>query len=113
MIIMFALLIPVVIWFALKLAGWYEPELGLFDLIERLAESLNYPLDIEINEYSLKTVLVFLLLYAMGIGIYFRQAKNGGPVRSMVLPNGEVYPRWQGSIPISQTGSITSFCRNL
>ena len=54
MIIMFVLLTPVVIWFALKLAGCYEPELGLFNLLERLAESLNYPLDIEFNEYSLK-----------------------------------------------------------
>ena len=79
MIIMFALLIPVVIWFALKLAGCYEPELGLFDLFERLAESLNYPLDIEFNEYSLKTVLVFLLLYAMGIGIYFSSSEKRRP----------------------------------
>lgn len=79
MIIMFALLIPVVIWFALKLAGCYEPELGLFNLLERLAESLNYPLDIEINEYSLKTVLVFLLLYAMGIGIYFSSSEKRRP----------------------------------
>ena len=73
---MFALLIPVVIWFALKLAGCYELELGLFDLLARLAESLNYPLDIEFNEYSLKTVLVFLLLYAMGIGIYFSSSEK-------------------------------------
>ena len=79
MIIMFALLIPVVIWFALKLAGCYEPELSLFDLLERLAESLNYPLDIEINEYSLKTVLVFLLLYVMGIGIYFSSSEKRRP----------------------------------
>lgn len=79
MIIMFALLIPVVIWFALKLAGCYEPELGLFDLLERLTESLNYPLDIEFNEYSLKTVLVFLLLYAMGIGIYFSSSEKRRP----------------------------------
>ncbi len=79
MIIMFALLIPVVIWFALKLAGCYEPELGLFDLLDSLSESLNYPLDIKFNEYSLKTVLVFLLLYAMGIGIYFSSSEKRRP----------------------------------
>ncbi len=79
MIIMFALLIPVVIWFALKLAGCYEPELSLFNLLERLAESLNYPLDIKFNEYSLKTVLVFLLLYVMGIGIYFSSSEKRRP----------------------------------
>ena len=79
MIIMFALLIPVVIWFALKLAGCYEPELSLFDLLDSLSESLNYPLDIKFNEYSLKTVLVFLLLYVMGIGIYFSSSEKRRP----------------------------------
>lgn len=76
---MFALLIPVVIWFALKLAGCYEPKLGLFDLLDSLSESLNYPLDIKFNEYSLKTVLVFLLLYAIGIGIYFSSSEKRRP----------------------------------
>ena len=79
MIIIFALLVPVVIWFALKLAGCYEPELKLFDLLERLTESLNYPFDIHINEYSVKTALVFLLLYAMGIGIYFSSSEKRRP----------------------------------
>ena len=79
MIIIFALLVPVVIWFALKLAGCYEPELKLFDLLERLMESLNYPFDIHINEYSVKTVLVFLLFYAMGIGIYFSSSEKRRP----------------------------------
>lgn len=79
MIIMFALLIPGVIWFALKLAGCYAPDIELFSLLERLTESLNYPLDIEFNEYSLKTVLVFLLLYAMGIGIYFSSSEKRRP----------------------------------
>lgn len=76
---MFALLIPGVIWFALKLAGCYAPDIELFSLLERLTESLNYPLDIEFNEYSLKTVLVFLLLYAMGIGIYFSSSEKRRP----------------------------------
>ena len=79
MIIIFAMLVPVVIWFALKLAGCYEPELKLFDLLERLTESLNYPFDIHINEYSVKTALVFLLLYAMGIGIYFSSSEKRRP----------------------------------
>lgn len=79
MIIIFAMLVPVVTWFALKLAGCYESELKLFDLLERLTESLNYPFDIHINEYSVKTALVFLLLYAMGIGIYFSSSEKRRP----------------------------------
>ena len=109
MIIMFALLIPAVIWFALKLAGCYEPELGLFDLLERLAESLNYPLDIEFNEYSLKTVLVFLLLYAMGIGIYFSSSKKDAQERSMVQRNGEVSLLFHENILINLTSLIISY----
>lgn len=79
MIIIFALLVPVVIWFALKLAGCYERERKLFDLLERLTESLNYPFDIHINEYSVKTTLVFLLFYVMGIGIYFSSREKRRP----------------------------------
>ena len=31
------------------------------------------------NEYSLKTVLIFLCLYAMGIGVYFSSRENRRP----------------------------------
>ena len=113
MIIIFALLVPVVIWFALKLAGCYEPELKLFDLLERLTESLNYPFDIHINEYSVKTALVFLLLYAMGIGIYFHQVKNAVPERNTALRNGAMYRRLPESMRIKRISSITLFCHRL
>ena len=63
---MFALLIPVVIWFALKLAGCYEPELGLFNLLERLAGSLNYPLDIRIQRVQFKDRARFFIALCNG-----------------------------------------------
>ena len=78
-IILLAALFPVVIWLALIAAGCYEPELKLFDLIQKFTQALNRPTEIHINEYSLKTVLVFVFLYAMGIGAYFSNRENRRP----------------------------------
>ncbi len=51
----------------------------LFPLLESLAAALGSPLQITWNEYSPKTVLVFLFLYAMGIGVYFSSKENRRP----------------------------------
>ena len=40
---------------------------------------MNNPTHITFNEYSLKAVLIFLFLYAMGIGIYFSSRENRRP----------------------------------
>ncbi len=79
MIIMFLLLIPVVIWLALKVAMCYSTELKLFDILPILTSSLNQPFHLHLNEYSLKTILVFLFLYACGVGIYFTSSENRRP----------------------------------
>lgn len=79
MIIMFVLFTHVVIWFALKLAGCYEPNISIFEILQQFTQSLNYPLNIVMNEYSVKTILIFLLLYAMGIGIYFSSSEKRRP----------------------------------
>lgn len=79
MIIMFILLIPIVIWFALKVAMCYSTKLKLFDMLPLLTASLNQPLYLHLNEYSIKTVLVFLFIYACGVGIYFTSSENRRP----------------------------------
>ena len=79
MIILFILLIPAVIWFALKTAGCYDSDKKLFEMIELLAGSLNKPQNIVFNKYSLKAVLIFLFFYAMGIGVYFSSNENRRP----------------------------------
>ena len=71
--------IPIIVWLALLIAGCYEEDLKLFPLIERVTQALNTPLKISFNEYSLKFVLVFLFLYAMGIGVYFSSRENRRP----------------------------------
>ena len=66
-------IIPVV-WLALLIA----PAIGggLPNLIENLGSVLNDPFHIELCEDSVKTVLISLLCYGMGIGIYLSSARN-------------------------------------
>ena len=70
---------PVVVWFALVVAGSYQEGIKLFELLEHIMGTLNEPLRISFNEYSLKTVLIFLFVYAMGIGVYLSSRENRRP----------------------------------
>ena len=77
--ILLAILSVFVIWLALMVAGCYEEGLKLFELLDRLTVAVNNPTHIVFNEYSLKAVLIFLFLYAMGIGVYFSSKENRRP----------------------------------
>ena len=66
-------IIPVV-WLALLIAPSVKG--GLPVILPSLLTAFNNPFHIELCEDSLKTVLVLLLCYAMGIGIYFSTQKN-------------------------------------
>ena len=79
LIIVFICLSPVVIWLALLFAGCYQEGNKLFELLERITIALENPMQITFNEYSLKTVLIFLFFYAMGIGVYFSSRENRRP----------------------------------
>ena len=60
-------------------AGCYEEDIKLFELLDRLTADMNNPTHITLNKYSLKAVLIFLFLYAMGIGVYFSSRENRRP----------------------------------
>ncbi len=77
--ILLGILSVFVIWFALMVAGCYEEDIKLFELLDRLTVAMNNPTHITFNEYSLKAVLIFLFLYAMGIGVYFSSRENRRP----------------------------------
>ena len=77
--ILLAILSVFVIWLALMVAGCYEEGIKLFELLDRLTVAVNNPTHIVFNEYSLKAVLIFLFLYAMGIGVYFSSRENRRP----------------------------------
>ena len=66
-------LLPV-IWLALLTAPAFKN--GIPNLIEKLGTIFNNPFHIEWCEDSLKTVLIFILCYVMGIGIYLSTARN-------------------------------------
>ena len=67
------------VWFALILASCYTEGIKLIALLDKLTVAVNKPFEISFNEYSVKFVLVFLFLYAMGIGVYFSSRENRRP----------------------------------
>lgn len=66
-------IIPV-IWFAFLVAPLLNG--GLTKIINELPIVLSTPFKISIVENSVKTVLIFLLSYFVGIGAYFSTRKN-------------------------------------
>lgn len=63
-----------IVWFALLTAPYVDG--GLVEIIENLPIAMNNPFHIRVCEDSVKTVLLFLLAYGMGIGIYLSTRKN-------------------------------------
>lgn len=66
-------IIPVV-WFALLTAPYLAG--GLPELLQELPDAINHPYHIRICGDSVKTVLIFLSAYGLGIGIYVSTRKN-------------------------------------
>jgi type IV secretion system protein VirD4 len=66
-------IVPVV-WLALLSAPYVSG--GFVEIIENLAVAINNPLQITVCEGSLKTVILFVCAYGMGIGIYFSTRRN-------------------------------------
>lgn len=64
----------VIVWLALLTAPYING--GIFEIIEKLPQKMNTPFDIELCENSLKTVLIFLFVYILGIGIYLSTKRN-------------------------------------
>ena len=63
-----------VVWLALLIAPSVKG--GLPEILPKLMTAFNNPFHIELCEDSLKTVLVLLLCYGFGIGIYFSTRRN-------------------------------------
>ena len=66
-------IVPVV-WLALLISPSVEG--GLPEILPSLMNVFNNPFHIEVCEDSVKTVLILLLCYGMGIGIYFSTQRN-------------------------------------
>lgn len=66
-------LIPVV-WLALLIAPYLGG--GLPEIIKNISVAIDHPFRITVCEDSLKTVLIFIAAYGMGIGIYLSTKRN-------------------------------------
>ena len=86
-------IVPVV-WFALLTAPYLSG--GLMEILTGLPEAMNHPFSIEICKDSVKTVLLFLLAYGLGIGIYPPGESTGGE-RNTVPLCGEIRRRSIGN----------------
>ena len=78
-------IVPVV-WLSLLTAPYVSG--GIVEIVSGLSVAVNNPFSITVCEDSVKTVLIFLLAYAMGIGIYFLHAGITAGVRNTALRNG-------------------------
>lgn len=63
-----------VVWMALLIAPFLSG--GLIEVIQKFPNAMNHPFQIEICRDSVKTVLIFLICYVMGIGIYLSTRRN-------------------------------------
>ena len=73
-LILYACGIIPVVWLALLLAPYMGG--GLAGLVRYGGAALDHPFHIVWCEGSLKTVLIFLLCYALGIGVYLSTDRN-------------------------------------
>lgn len=73
-LIFFAMGVVPVIWLALLFAPHLHG--GLSNNLKQITNALNHPLDIMWVKDSPRTILLFLVLYLMGIGIYYSTRKH-------------------------------------
>lgn len=66
-------LVPVV-WLALLTAPYVSG--GIVEIIGNLSAAIENPFSITVCGDSVRTVLIFLLAYGMGIGVYFSTRRN-------------------------------------
>ncbi len=64
----------IIIWLALLIAPYINN--GLIEIIEKVPQKMNTPYNIEFCKDSMKTVLIFLFIYVLGIGIYNSTRRN-------------------------------------
>ena len=63
-----------VVWLGLLTAPFLSG--GLMEIIQELPNAMEKPFHIEICKDSVKTVLIFLIAYALGIGSYVSTRRN-------------------------------------
>ena len=65
-----------VIWLAVLFAQAIQPGMGLTEMMGSLTAALSNPFALTWTERTPKCILLFLLAYGMGIGIYWSNRRN-------------------------------------
>ena len=73
-----AFAVPVV-WFAMLMAGCYEPGMTIFALMDAFSASTKNPFALHWTSYTMKFIGIFLLLYGGAILFYYTGQKNTRP----------------------------------
>ena len=73
-IVLYCFIGIVIIWIALLTAPYVDG--GIVEIIKNLPQKMSTPFEIELCKNSLKTVLIFLFAYILGIGIYLSTRRN-------------------------------------
>ena len=72
--IIFALLTLPIIWIALLVAPYMDH--GLIQALPSLGEALNNPFSLRWCTHSLRTIILFIIIYVIGVSIYLSTARN-------------------------------------
>lgn len=97
-----------IIWLSLLIAPNIDG--GLVEIINTLPQKMNTPFEIEFCENSLKTVLIFLFVYLLGIGIYMssrRKYRRGKEYGSAIWGNAKQINKKYMQLPKSQNKILT------
>jgi len=73
-VLMYIIGIIPIMWIAVLIAPYSNG--GIVEIIQNFSVAINNPLKITICEDSVKVILIFLLIYGLGIGAYESTKKN-------------------------------------
>lgn len=111
-VILFCLSGIVVIWLSLLIAPYIDG--GLVEVITNLPQKMNTPFEIEFCENSIRTILIFLLIYLLSIGIYISSRRNyrrGKEYGSAIWGNAKQINKKYMQLPKSQNKILTQNVR--
>lgn len=107
-IILFCLGGIAVIWLSLLIAPNIDG--GVVEIINNLSKKMSTPFQIEFCKNSIRTVLIFLLIYLLGIGIYLANRRNyrrGKEYGSAIWGNSKQINKKYMQLPKSQNKILT------
>ncbi len=107
-IVLFCLGGIVIIWLSLLIAPYING--GLVEIINNLPQKMNTPFEIEFCKNSIKSILIFLLIYLLGIGVYLSTRRNyrkGKEYGSAIWGNARQINKKYMQLPKSQNKILT------